>query len=150
MSGDTFTGRLITIPNSSIFESPILNYSKDTPYIWDEIKIAITYESDQDRSKQHIIVSAMDVVGEDMKKNAPCMAQRMDIKDLRREIVQEPQVRMEFSESNVNYYVIYLCEVQRRRAIRSEITENILSKIQMDKKVHIAYPHMEVVGVKGK
>ncbi|UCG69786.1 MAG: mechanosensitive ion channel [Thermoplasmata archaeon] len=148
MGGDTFTGRLITIPNSNIFETPILNYTRDTPYIWDEIKIAITYESDHDRAKLHILESALEVVGDNMIKYAPYMAQRMDVKDLRGQIINEPQIRLEFSESSVNFYVIYFCEAQKRRAIRSKITENILGKIKKDKKIHIAYPHMEVVGVK--
>ncbi|UCE74623.1 MAG: mechanosensitive ion channel [Methanomassiliicoccales archaeon] len=148
MEGDTFTGRLINIPNSSVFEKPILNYTRDTPYIWDEIKIAITYESDHEMAKHHIMDSALEVVGLDMKKYAYFMVKKMDTKDLRRSVIEEPVVRMEFSESCVNFYVIYFCEVARRRAVRSEITERILDKIKKEKDVRVAYPHMEVVGVK--
>jgi small-conductance mechanosensitive channel len=148
MHGDTYTGRLVTVPNSSIFESPILNYTKDTPFIWDEIKIAITYESDHDRAKQHILDSAAEVVGDNMKLNSRYITRKMDIKDLRRDLLNEPVVRTEFSDSSVNFYLIYFCETDKRRAIKSDISERILARIKKDKKVHVAYPHMEVVGVK--
>jgi small-conductance mechanosensitive channel len=148
MEGDTFTGRLITIPNSNVFETPIVNYTKDTPYIWDEIKVAITYESDHERAKQYIAESALEIVGEDMKKYSSYILRKMDIKDLRKDLVEEPVVRLEFAESSVNFYVIYLCQTDKRREVKSQISEEILKKIKSDKKVNIAYPHMQVVGVK--
>ncbi len=147
MSGDTYTGRLITLPNSFIFETPIINYSRDTPYIWDEIKVAITYESDYKIAKQYILESAVEVAGEKMKQYSKNMAQKIDIKELKSQLKEEPLIRSEFSESCMNFYVIYLCQARNRREVATEITESILGKIQKDDKVHIAYPHMEVVGV---
>ncbi|MEE9150427.1 MAG: mechanosensitive ion channel domain-containing protein [Thermoplasmata archaeon] len=148
MKGDTFTGRLTSVPNSNVFETPILNYTKDTPYIWDEVKIAITYESDHSLAKQIILDSAFEVVGDNMKRYSKLMEQKMDIRDLKRTLIEEPTVRVEFSESCLNFYVIYFCNVRQRRTIGSQITEKILDKIKKAKKVKIAYPHLEVVGVK--
>jgi small-conductance mechanosensitive channel len=147
MKGDTFTGRLITVPNSSIFETPILNYTRDTPYILDEIKIAITYESDHKQAKQHIFKSAVEVVGDSMKIYSKMITRKMNIKYLEIQRIEEPLVRMEFADSCMNFFVIYLCPASKRREVKTEITEKILSRIQKDDKVHIAYPHMEVVGV---
>ena len=42
-----FTGRIVTISNSEIFDKPVYNYSREFPYIWDEIKIPITYQADR-------------------------------------------------------------------------------------------------------
>ena len=42
-----FTGRIVTISNSEIFDKPVYNYSREFPYIWDEIRIPITYEADR-------------------------------------------------------------------------------------------------------
>jgi small-conductance mechanosensitive channel len=148
MEGDTFTGRLITLPNSSIFETELLNYTKDTPYIWDEIKVAVTYESDHEKAKQLIFDSAKDVVGENMKKYSHYISRKMDVKDLRKDLIEEPQIRLDLSASSLDIYVIYFCQTDKRREIKSEITEGILSRIKKSRKVNIAYPHMEVVGVK--
>src|SRR5712692_11194592 len=44
--GDTFTGRYVTIPNSQILKGNVFNATKDTPFIWDQITVSVTYESD--------------------------------------------------------------------------------------------------------
>ena len=46
------TGRMIRIPNADIFNQPIANYSKGFNYIWFEIPIILTYESDWKKAKQ--------------------------------------------------------------------------------------------------
>lgn len=147
MEGDTFTGRLISIPNSSVFEIPIINYTKDTPYIWDEVKVAITYESDHNRAKELILESAKEVIGDKMKEYSAVMAQNIEIKELKRQLLEGPVITSEFSDSSVNFYLIYLCQTDQRRHLKSKITERILDKIKKDDRVRIAYPHREVVGV---
>src|SRR4051794_37951579 len=52
-----FTGRIVTISNSEIFEKPVYNYSREFPYIWDEIKIPITYEADRARAESILLSS---------------------------------------------------------------------------------------------
>lgn len=148
MEGDTFTGRLITLPNSKVLENLVINYTRDTPYIWDEIKVAITYESDHEAARQHILEAAFEVVGDDMMKSSQFIAKKMEVDDLKRDLIEGPVIKMELSESCLNIFVIYSCEVSKRRAVRSDITVKILNRIKSDDRVRIAYPHMEVVGVK--
>ena len=46
-----FTGRIVAVTNSKIFEDPVFNYTKDFPYIWEEIHIPITYKADDAKSE---------------------------------------------------------------------------------------------------
>ncbi len=46
LNGDHNTGRIVTVSNAFIFKEPLFNYSRHLSYIWDEIDIPITYESD--------------------------------------------------------------------------------------------------------
>src|SRR5205807_6397666 len=32
-----FTGRLVTVTNSKIFDEPVYNYTRDFPFIWEEM-----------------------------------------------------------------------------------------------------------------
>ena len=41
-----FTGRIVTVTNSKIFAEPVFNYTRDFPFIWEEMSIPITYEAD--------------------------------------------------------------------------------------------------------
>ena len=40
------TGRLIHIPNGLLFTHDVFNYTEGFPYLWDEIPVLITFESD--------------------------------------------------------------------------------------------------------
>src|SRR5207249_3294325 len=47
LSTDHPSGRLIKFPNTNVFNTPVYNYSWPLfPYIWNEIKFNIAYESD--------------------------------------------------------------------------------------------------------
>ena len=42
---DQYSGRLLLLPNSALFGSPILNYTQYLSCIWDEVRLPITYDS---------------------------------------------------------------------------------------------------------
>ncbi len=44
-----FTGRIVTVSNSTIFAEPVFNYTRDFPLIWEEMAIPITYQADRGR-----------------------------------------------------------------------------------------------------
>ena len=146
MQGDTFTGRIVTIPNSVVFTQPVYNYTKDFPFVWDEIVNLVTYESDIEVAKGYMLESAKKVVGKLMEQNYERYKRKIEIRDLHQLLLKEPELRMDLSDSGVNVYVLYFCPVEMRRKIKSEITELIWSKFMADPRVGIAYPHMHVIG----
>ncbi len=44
-----FTGRIVAVTNSKIFAEPVFNYTREFPYIWEEMVIPITYKADRAR-----------------------------------------------------------------------------------------------------
>jgi small-conductance mechanosensitive channel len=47
LSGDHPSGRIIKFPNTNVFNTPVFNYSWPLfPYMWNEIKFNVAYESD--------------------------------------------------------------------------------------------------------
>jgi small-conductance mechanosensitive channel len=146
MRGDTFTGRIVTIPNSVVFTQAVYNYTKDFPFVWDEIANLVTYESDIEVAKGYMLESAKKVVGQLMEQNYERYKRKIEIRDLHQLLLREPELRMELADSGVNIYVLYFCPVELRRKIKSEISEQIWSKFMADPRVGIAYPHMHLVG----
>ena len=43
-----FTGRIVTVSNAKVFAEPVYNYSRDFPFIWEEMAVPITYKADRD------------------------------------------------------------------------------------------------------
>ncbi len=46
-----FTGRVVTVSNAKIFDEPVFNYTRDFPFIWEEMIIPITYEADRAKAE---------------------------------------------------------------------------------------------------
>ena len=145
MKGETFTGRISQIPNGMIFDGAVNNYTRDSPYIWDEVGNLITYESNIDRAKQHMLDAANGVVGELMTKKHEAYRKRLELHDLDRILPTEPTIRMDLADSGVNLYVVYWACAEERRAIKSLIVEAIWRKFSDDPEVEIAYPHMQII-----
>jgi len=146
MRGDTFTGRIVTVPNSVIFDQPVFNYTRDFPFIWDEVVNLVTYESDIEVAKKYMLESAREVVGEVMEKNYDLYRRKLEIRDLDQLLLKGPELRMELSDSGVNVFVLYFCPVEVRRKVKSDITERVWKRFMADPSVGIAYPHMHLVG----
>ena len=49
MDADQSTGRIIHLPNGWIFKQAVANYTAGFKFIWDEISVMVTFESDWGR-----------------------------------------------------------------------------------------------------
>ncbi|MBD3262258.1 MAG: mechanosensitive ion channel [Candidatus Altiarchaeales archaeon] len=147
-AGDDPTGVLITLPNNIVLQEAVFNYTKEFPFIWDDVTVSITYESNFAHAKKLVKQAAEEVLGDSMEKAVNRM--RFYLKDTPQENVlsEEPIVFSTFAPSSVDFSVKYVCEAIKRRRTKSEITYRILELINEPEnkgKVHIAYPHTEVV-----
>lgn len=53
-----FTGRIVTVSNSQIFNEPVFNYTRDFPFMWEEMSIPITYKTDRARVEAILLEAA--------------------------------------------------------------------------------------------
>ena len=53
-----FTGRIVTVTNDKVFDEPVYNYTKDFPYIWDEINLPVRYQDDRSRAERILLEAA--------------------------------------------------------------------------------------------
>ncbi|MBV9490196.1 MAG: mechanosensitive ion channel [Verrucomicrobia bacterium] len=53
-----FTGRIVTVSNAKVFDEPVYNYTRDFPYIWDEIRVFIRYDADRGRAEEILLGAA--------------------------------------------------------------------------------------------
>jgi small-conductance mechanosensitive channel len=69
LSTDHPTGRIIKFPNSKVLSSTVYNYSWPVfPYVWNEIKFSVAYDSDLEFISQTMQRIAAEEVGERMMK----------------------------------------------------------------------------------
>lgn len=51
VDADQSTGRIVHIPNGRVFTDPVANYDKGFPFIWNEVPVIVTFESDWKQAK---------------------------------------------------------------------------------------------------
>lgn len=53
-----YTGRLVAVPNAVIFDEPVYNYSRDFPFIFEEMRLPVSYKDDWARAEQILLQAA--------------------------------------------------------------------------------------------
>lgn len=53
-----FTGRIVTVSNSKIFSEPVFNYTRDFPFIWEEMALPVPYAADRARAEEILLEAA--------------------------------------------------------------------------------------------
>lgn len=53
-----YTGRIVTVTNAKIFDDPVFNYTRDFPYLWEEIAVPITYRADRRQAEAILLACA--------------------------------------------------------------------------------------------
>lgn len=56
--GRQFTGRIVTVTNDKVFEEPVYNYTRDFPFIWEEMVVPIRYGADHALAERIVLECA--------------------------------------------------------------------------------------------
>lgn len=54
-----YTGRIVTVSNGKIFDEPVFNYTRDFPFVWDEMVLPVTYGADHAKAES-ILMAAVE------------------------------------------------------------------------------------------
>lgn len=53
-----YTGRIVRVTNAVIFDEPVYNYTREFPYIWEELRLPIPYTADRHRAEEILMNAA--------------------------------------------------------------------------------------------
>jgi small conductance mechanosensitive channel len=137
------TGALITFPNSEVLRSSIVNYTRDFPYVWDEIVVSITKDSELPYAMKAIGDVARRVIGPSMAGPVAEYRALLDRRGLGFEIADEPQLFLEQVDSWNEITVRYVVNARERRRWASTLVYEIevdLAKAEHGDRVRTAYP----------
>ena len=139
VEADQSTGRIIHLPNGKVFIEPQANYSTGFEYIWNEIKVLITFESNWTKAK-----SILEEIINKHAKNVDLKAKKEILEASKNYMIYyknlTPIVYTSVKESGVQLTLRYLCNPRRRRGSENEIWENILIEISTHEDIEFAYP----------
>jgi len=145
MSGDQATGRLTIIPNGYILAGSVNNYTKDHDFLWDDISVPITYDSDWKEAVTKILSVVRretDHVAFQANKELSTLEEKYYLP--RR--VMEPAVFITLTDNWINFNIRYVTVVRERRMVRNKLSRLILDEIEKSDKIKVASTTIDIVG----
>jgi len=139
VNADQSTGRIIHIPNGMVLSEVLANYSKGFYYIWNEIPVLITFESNWKKAKK-ILQKIADKDAEQLSKAAEKRVKEASKKFMILYSRLTPIVYTSVQDSGVLLTIRYLCEPQRRRDSEQAIWEDVLKEFVGHEDIDFAYP----------
>lgn len=123
------TGALVTFPNWEILRSNIINYSRDFPYVWDEVTYSVANESDLRYTVEVSRRAADQVVGRMMEDPAAQYGRLLERRRLAYGVEQQPQVYLSLADAWTNCTVRYLVPLRERRRWSTELLIALSSEL---------------------
>ncbi len=144
VDADQSTGRIIHIPNSLVFSNSLVNYTKGFQFLWNEISVIITFESDWQKAKK-ILQMIADTKADDLTEAAREKVKKASSNFMIYYNKLTPIVYTSVINYGVKLTVRYLCSPRSRRGSEQKIWENILVEFAKHSDIKIAYPTQRFV-----
>jgi small-conductance mechanosensitive channel len=139
VAADQSTGRVIHLPNSKIISETIANYTRGFEFIWNEIPVLVTFESQWKKAK-----TILTEIGEKHAAHLTKAAERRIKEASKRYMIfyaaLTPTVYTSVQDSGVLLTLRYLIEPRKRRGSVEAIWEDILTTFANCKDIDFAYP----------
>ena len=140
VDADQSTGRILHIPNGILFQEPMANYTEGFPFIWNEIPVTVTFESDWEEARE--------IVQEVIDRHAPDPKESGALEYLEKAASSylisyqylTPTTYVKTIDFGVTITGRLLVPSRGRRAITSAIWQDLLRAIQAAPGVELAYP----------
>jgi len=133
------TGRILHVPNGKVLSEVLANYSKAFEFIWNEIPVLVTFESNW-RNAKEILESIADKFGTPQSSEATSGVQRASQRFLIASPTLTPIVYTSVVDSGVLLTLRYLCLPKRRRGSTQAVWEEILDEFGKCDNIDFAYP----------
>ncbi|HEX2166742.1 MAG TPA: mechanosensitive ion channel domain-containing protein [Longimicrobiales bacterium] len=139
VGADQSTGRVIHVPNGLLFTEPVANYTRGFPYIWNELEIAITYESNW-RAAKALLLEVAKEHGHTLTDEAEDEVLALGRRFMIFYTTLAPTVYTRISDRGIALAVRYVCDPRRRRDSEQEIWEAALDAFAAHEEIDLAYP----------
>ena len=140
VGADQSTGRIVTVPNSMLLRASLFNYTTGFPFIWNEIEVVVTFESNWRRAKEVMLQRSQqeaDKIAVEVDRQIRQLQQRYAMATYKN---LTPIVYTTIANEGVRLTLRHLTPVRKRRTVTHQICEGILDDIIAAPDVDFAYP----------
>jgi small-conductance mechanosensitive channel len=128
VSGDLYSGRIARIPNGFVLSGPVFNYSQGFRFLWDQVKVSLTAQSDHRLAREMLLRVANEAAVP--YKNGAENAWKRYADSFR--IVNprlEPTVALVINGGSLEFTVSYVVDYRERTAMKDRLFTRIAEEI---------------------
>jgi small-conductance mechanosensitive channel len=139
-----FTGRIVTVTNDKVFDEPVYNYTREFPFIWEEMTVPIPYRADRGRAEAILLAcvgehaTALDRDSEPVR-HAVEKRYFISMDDL------TPRVFYRLTDNWLELTVRFIVREHGTREIKDAIARAVLARFD-EAAIEIASATYEIVG----
>jgi small-conductance mechanosensitive channel len=140
-----YSGRIVSVTNARIFDEPVYNYTRDFPYIWEEITLPIGYGADRKRAEDILLRAA----NEHTVRIAALS--EADLRELQRRYPMkpaelQPHVYYRLTDNWLELTMRFIVEDHGIRRVKDAMSRQILAGLE-EAGIQVASATFEVVGI---
>ncbi|MFP4311505.1 MAG: mechanosensitive ion channel family protein [Nitriliruptoraceae bacterium] len=139
VDADQSTGRIVHVPNGYVFTQQVFNFTEGFGYIWHEIPLLITFESDPDVAEA-ILQRALEEVGGHTPEQAEERIRAASRAYKIRYTHLTPTVYLTVKPGGILLTGRLLVDARRRRAIDQQVWRRVLAELRDEPRVELTYP----------
>ena len=141
-----YTGRVIRVTNDKIFDSPVYNFTRIFPYLWEEMQLPISYKDNRGEAER-ILLEVGHKHTDDIAREAKPHIEKL-VKEFRLASTPEiePHVYMRLTDNWVNFSMRFLVPIEGGRKIKDGISRDLIDRLDAAG-IGIASGTYEIVGM---
>jgi small-conductance mechanosensitive channel len=143
--GRQYTGRIVTITNATIFDTPVYNYSREFPYIWEEMAIPIPYNADRKRAEEILLAAARAHTVQLNQLSEPAIRELERAYFVRRSEIG-PTVYYRLTDNWIEMSLRFVTHEYGVRALKDAISRDIIAGLE-EAGIGIASGTYDIVGL---
>ena len=145
VSADQPTGRIAVIPNGFALSNMVHNYTMDHNFVWDEISVPITYDSDWKEAAALFLSIVGREVGE-LTEQADREIEAIGEKYYLPKKITEPGIFLTLTDNWVTFDIRYVAAVRERRVLHDRLSRLLLEGVDASDRIRIASETSIVTG----
>lgn len=143
VAGDQPTGRLIIIPNGKIVTQSVQNFTRDHSFLWDEIQVPVTNDSDWRRAVR-ILTGIAEEETSEISQIAEKEIEKIGEKFFLPKKDISPAVYITQTDNWILLSVRFVTYARERRAVRSELNRLIIEAFEGEQDITIASESLNI------
>jgi small-conductance mechanosensitive channel len=141
-----YTGRIVSVSNDKIFDTPVYNYTREFPYLWEELHFGFKYDADHARAESILLDVARRHTVPVVERATPALRHLRAHYLMAEDVSLAPRVYLRITDNWVELALRFVVPVHGVRALKDAMNRDLLAAFA-EARLEIASMTYEIVGL---